>query len=156
MSITDGAREALSQPMGLERDRIRGETTSFSDHQGDSCVTRVFRGKSQEEVEQMADEWVRIANEQCLPLASDLIVRRMTIPSLGGESGEGEDCNMVVALSCYNLILKDEDLPAGRGITTPKGSQLFEQYPAKLGRDRCQRVTPSNLWPMVPSLPVAL
>ena len=49
----------------------------------------------------------------------------MPIPSLGGESGEEEDCNMVVALSRYDLILKDEDLPDGRGITTPKGSQLF-------------------------------
>ena len=125
MHISDGARGLLSKPLEAESDRIMGETTSFSDHKGDSCITRVFRGSSQEEVKKIADEWIRIANEKCLPLASDIIVRKMLVSSLGGESGEEEDCNMVVALSCYDLILMDEDLPDGRGITTPEKSQIF-------------------------------
>ena len=127
MYISDGARALLSAPIEKEWSQTSGEEdTAFSDHKGDSCVTRIFRGRTAQEAQGFADVWIARLHDRCFSPASDIVVRRMTLPRLGDED---EETNLVVAVSAYDLDLKDEiqeEKHHGRTVTTRQGVVLQE------------------------------
>ena len=116
MYITDGAKGLLSQEMRNDS-QVAGETTSFSDYKGDSCVTRVFR------VPEDAQEWLRLVREECNSPSSRIAVREMWIPSNGLDEIEE---TLVIAINCADLALRDEPEDEVRVAYTPGGMRIME------------------------------
>ena len=99
--ISEKARGILSQPMGGDpRDEL--PAISFSDHKGDSCVTRVFRSNYNNDAFDRAREWLDIAITQCRSLANDM--RVMVFPFSSAVSGGRRLDNVVAVVSAYDLV----------------------------------------------------
>ena len=106
MFISDGARALLLEPIENEWSQTTEEgDTAFSDHKGDSCVTRIFRGDTAQQAQEFADVWIARVLEQCYSPVDAITVRQMTLPRLGNENDE---VNLVVAVNAYDLDLKSE------------------------------------------------
>ena len=104
--ISEKAREILSQPMeGDPRDEP--PAISFSDHKGDSCVTRVFRSNYNNDAFDKAREWLDIAITQCQSLANDMHV--MVFPFSSAVSGGRRLDNVVAVVSAYDLVEVEVD-----------------------------------------------
>ena len=136
MYISDGARALLTAPIEKEWSQTTEEgDTAFSDHKGDSCVTRIFRGHTAQQAQAFADVWIARLHEQCFSPGNDITVRQVAIPRLGEENDEA---NLVVAVNAYDLDLKEdlqEEQPPGRTRTTKQGVILQENPgdPTRIG-----------------------
>ncbi len=103
--ISDKARELLSQPMpGDARDNP--PAVSFSDHKGDSCVTRVFRSNYNNDAMGCAREWLEIARRECESLGSSSI-GVMMFP-FASRVHNGMPDTVVAVVSAYDLVAKGE------------------------------------------------
>ena len=100
--ISDKARELLSQPMAGDA-RDNPPAVSFSDHKGDSCVTRVFRSNYSNDATDCARRRLELARSECKSIASPLNV--MMFPFVS--AAQGSD-NVVAVVSAYDLVAKDE------------------------------------------------
>ncbi len=116
MFISDGAKALLSREIQGDAP-VRGNTTSCSDHKGDSCVSRVFRN------EEDSREWIRTVQEECNSLGSEITIRKMRIPAYGQK---GDETNLVVVLNCYDLVLRAEPENELRATQTPGGVRVRE------------------------------
>lgn len=95
--ISELAREMLSRSMA---DTDGEPVVSFSDHKGDSCVTRVFRGV---DAVACAQEWLELALQECCSIGEEMHVYMlpfMSAPRTGW--------NVVAVVTAYDLVCKSE------------------------------------------------
>ena len=102
--ISDAVKALLSQPMkGDARDNP--PAVSFSDHKGDSVVTRVFYSNYGNDSYECAGKWLSLAKEQCISLSGPMWMDIKLILSLGEETAFD---NAVAVINAYDLLTKGE------------------------------------------------
>lgn len=106
--ISELAREMLSRPMVGDTDE--GPAVSFSDHKGDSCVTRIFRGVDSFAC---AKEWIDLALRECYSIGEEMRGEHSwttwpTVHMFPFLSAPDIGWNVVAVVTAYDLVCKSE------------------------------------------------